>query len=190
MLRDFGPVETCRRRLDRDSPITCPYTDAGRVVLETTTGRKVGRPWGRRLTGVPLGAQVELQARRDGAELPQGARLELADALAGDAEVGADLLERLRLLAVETEAALGHVAHARVQPLERLRELGRARVLRRLLLGRGGAVVLDQVGVHRLAVADRRLEGDGVLDQVEELGDALGREPGLLRDLLGRGIAV
>ena len=43
-----------------------------------------------------LGAEVEAELRRDGLELAQGAGLELADALAGDAELGADLLERLR----------------------------------------------------------------------------------------------
>ena len=52
-----------------------------------------------------LGAEVELERGSDRAELAQSARLELADALAGDAEVGADLLERLRGLAVEAEAA-------------------------------------------------------------------------------------
>ena len=56
-----------------------------------------------------FGAEVELQRRSDRAQLAQGARLELADALAGDAEVGADLFERLRGLAVEPEAAAEHV---------------------------------------------------------------------------------
>ena len=49
------------------------------------------------------------------AQLAQGARLELADTLAGDPKARADLLERLGPVAGEPEAALEHVAHARVQ---------------------------------------------------------------------------
>ena len=55
----------------------------------------------------------------DRLELAQGARLELADALAGDAELGRDLLERVRTLAVEAEAKADHLAQALVQALER-----------------------------------------------------------------------
>src|SRR5919204_213363 len=44
-----------------------------------------------------LPPQVKLEVGCDGAQLAQGARLELAHALAGDPEAGADLLERLRL---------------------------------------------------------------------------------------------
>ena len=56
--------------------------------------------------------------------------------------------------------------------------------------GDSDLLVLDQVGVHALAVADRRLERDGILDELEELADALDREAGLLRDLLDRRVAV
>ena len=52
-----------------------------------------------------LGAQVELEARGDRAQLAQRPRLELSHALAGNAEVGPDLFERLGRLAVEPEAA-------------------------------------------------------------------------------------
>ena len=41
----------------------------------------------------------------------------------------------------------------------------------------GGLRVLDQVAVEALAVADGRLEADGVLDELEQLLDALGRKP-------------
>ena len=57
--------------------------------------------------------QVELERGSDRAKLAQSARLQLPDPLAGDAEIGADLFERLRGLAVEAEAAREHVAHAR-----------------------------------------------------------------------------
>ena len=53
-----------------------------------------------------------------------------------------------------------------------------------------GVLVLDHVAVHRVAVADGRLEADGILDEVEELVDALDLEPALGGDLLGQRVAV
>src|SRR4051794_22374278 len=50
-----------------------------------------------------LRPEIELEIGSSDAQLAQGARLELADALARDAEAGADLLERLRRSAVEAE---------------------------------------------------------------------------------------
>ena len=50
--------------------------------------------------------------------------------------------------------------------------------------------VLDQVGVHALAVADGRLEADRILDEVEQLLHALLGEAALLRELLLRRLAV
>src|SRR5918995_2174188 len=139
---------------------------------------------------VLLGLEVELEARRDRAELPQGARLQLADALACDPELAADLLERLRLLAVEPEAKYQHALHARVQAGERPSELACAVVLRRDAGGRIGILVLDQVGVEALAVADRCLQADRVLDQLEQLVDALDGEAALGGELVGRRVAV
>ena len=136
------------------------------------------------------GADVELQAGRDRAQLAQRARLELADALAGDAEAVADLLERVRPVALEAEPHREHVAHARVERLERLGELPGAQVRRRLLARVVGAVVLDQVRVARVAVADRRLQRHRVLDEVEEFLDALLREARLDGDLRDRRVAV
>jgi RNA polymerase primary sigma factor len=49
------------------------------------------------------------------AQLAQCARLDLAHALARDPELDAELLERLRLLAVEAEAAHDDVPHARLE---------------------------------------------------------------------------
>src|SRR5690349_11710150 len=101
-------------------------------------------------------------------QLAQGARLELADALARDAELRADLFERLRRLAVEAEAEREHPAHARVQLIERPGKLPRARLLGRLLVRREGMDVFDQVAVEALAVAHRRLEADRGLDELQE----------------------
>ena len=131
-----------------------------------------------------------LEVRRDDAQLAQRPRLELADALAGDAEAAADLLERPRLLAVEAEAEREHVAHARVQRLECRGKLGRAEVRRRRLVRLLGVGVLDQVAVEALAVAHRRLERDRILDEVEQLLDALLGETALLGELGDRRVAV
>ena len=49
----------------------------------------------------------------------------------------------------------------------------------RLGVGPCGLRVLDHVAVEALAVADGRLEADGVLDELEQLADALRREAGL-----------
>ena len=131
-----------------------------------------------------------LEPRRDRAQLLQRPRLELPHPLAGDAEVVADLFERLRLLAVEPEAAEHDVPHARVEPVDRLGELGRPGVVGGRAVGRLGLLVLDQVGDHALAVADRRLERDGILDEVEQLPHALRGEAGVHGDLVDRRVAV
>ena len=71
--------------------------------------------------------------------------------------------------AVEAEALGEDVAHARVQAVERVGELGRAEPVGRLGVGPGGLHVLDHVAVEALAVADGRLEADGILDELEQL---------------------
>ena len=63
------------------------------------------RPSPTRRRPVGLALEVVLEPRRDRAQLLERPRLELPHPLARDAEVVADLLERLRLLAVEAEAA-------------------------------------------------------------------------------------
>ena len=83
------------------------------------------------------------------------------------------------------------VAHARVQAAaERVRELLLPQLIAVLLVGTVALRVFDQVAVERLAVADGRLEADGILDQVEQLVDALLRETRSRRELLRRRVAV
>src|SRR6478752_6870714 len=57
-------------------------------------------------------------------------------------------------------------------------------------VGRLRVHVLDEIRDHALAIADGRLERDGILDEAEELLDALDGEAGVERDLLDRRIAV
>src|SRR5262249_32664618 len=137
-----------------------------------------------------LGPEVKLEIRRDGAELAQRPRLELAHALARDPEPRADLLQSLRRFSVEAEAERKYTTHARVEAEQRLGELLAAQLLRRRLIGTLGMDVLDQVGVHALPVPHRRLEADGILDEVEQLLHPLLREAALLRQLLHRRLAV
>ena len=61
-------------------------------------------------------SEVQLERGRHRAQLAQRTRLELPDALARDPELDADLLERLRLAAVEPEALRQHPLLARVEP--------------------------------------------------------------------------
>src|SRR5581483_936356 len=144
------------RRLDAPL-LDCSHPQAS---LSRALGGRIGR--GEML----LAAEVQMQVGRDRSELAQRARLELADALARDHELPADLLERLLPVAAEPEPAGEHVAHPRLQVLERPCELCRAQPLRRRLLGLRDVLVLDQVAVEALAVADGRLERDRVLDEL------------------------
>ena len=86
--RDFGGASSpCGRRSRPTGQIPAPVSSALDAVLE------------------PL-------RLRQGLELLQRVVLDLADALARDAERAADLLERPRLLALEAEAELDHLALA------------------------------------------------------------------------------
>src|SRR5262249_19468276 len=94
------------------------------------------------------------------------------------------------MLAVEPEAQCEHALHARVEPEECLRELLAPQLDRRRVVGTVRVHVLDQVGVHALAVPDRRLERHGVLDEIEQLLDPLRGEAALLCELLLRRLAI
>src|SRR5207248_325928 len=92
-------------------------------------------------------------------ELLQRVVLDLADPLARDAERAADLLERARLLALQAEAELDHLALALRQRVERLLDVLAAQRERGLLVGRLGRLVLDEVAeLGLLLLADRLLE--------------------------------
>src|SRR5262249_40820434 len=117
--------------------------------------------------------EIQVQARRGLPQLAQRARLELADALAGDPELLPDLLERPRGLAVQAEPPLDDEAHPRLERAQRLLELDGSHVVGRRGLGPLDVLVLDQVAVETLAVADGRLEADRILHQREELLDPL-----------------
>src|SRR5262249_60622095 len=97
----------------------------------------------RNFTSTILRTQVVLEIGRNRAQLAQRTRLELADALARDAETGTDLFECLRGLAVETEPQREDAAQARVESQQRSRQLLAAELVRRRVVGTIGIDVLD-----------------------------------------------
>src|SRR5206468_4005408 len=112
--------------------------------------------------------EVELELGRHHSKLAERSGLELTHPLTRDAEAGADLFERLRRLAVEPEPACEDEPHAGVEVVERLCQLGLPQPCCRLGVRLVGLRVLDQVAVEALAVADRGLEADGILNEIEE----------------------
>jgi len=75
------------------------------------------------VTTSPLANEVVAELGRGLPELLKRPRLELAHALAGDPELPADVLERLRVAAGQAEAALEDVAEPRLEAIERLPNL-------------------------------------------------------------------
>ena len=124
------------------------------------------------------------------AQLAQRTRLELANSLPRDAELDADLLERPAARSIEPEPEHEDSLEPGLELRQGAREFRRAEPKRRLRLGPDRVRILDQVAHHALAVPDRRLETDVVLDEVEELGDAERRELCLRRDLVERRVAA
>src|SRR4029079_3904185 len=100
-----------------------------------------------------LAAQELAQARILRLELAQRARLDLAHPLPGDADLGADLLERGRLAVVQAEAGLEHVARALGQRLQGGLELLLALAADDQRVGLARVRVLDHLREVGLAVA-------------------------------------
>src|SRR6266508_2638371 len=125
-----------------------------------------------------------LRARRM-PELPQRLRLDLADALARDLEVLADLLQRVVALLAEAEAHPEHLLLARGERGEHLPGLlGQVHVDDRVGR-RDERLVLDEVAeVAVLLLADGGLEADRLLRDLEDLADLVERQLHLLGDLL------
>ncbi len=86
-------------------------------------------------------------------------------------------------LPVESEAERQDAAQTGIQLRERRRELACPQPHRGSLVGRRGVDVLDQVAVEALAVADRRLEADRILDELEQVAHAVLLLPDVLREL-------
>src|SRR5262245_12783720 len=119
------------------------------------------------------------------AEFAQRLRLDLADAFSRDGEVLADLFERvLAAVRAQAEAHLDDLLLARRQRLQNLlRDFAEVDVddsLGRVLDG----LVLDEVAEVRIFLfADRRLQRNRLLGDLEDLPDLRGRDVHLFGDL-------
>src|SRR4051794_8478541 len=126
-----------------------------------------------------LGDVAELLGLGEALELLERLVLDLADALAGDVERPAHLVERPRMLAAEAVAQLEHAALAVGQVLQRLAQRLLGEDLGSALVGRLGALVGDELAELRLLlVADRLFEADRRLGRALDRVDLLGVDPG------------
>src|SRR5436853_5644598 len=124
---------------------------------------------------------------REGAELLQRLILDLPDALARHVERAPDLVERARVLAVESVAEDQHLALARRELVQQLLE--RLAPERRLcrLVGKRRALVGDEVTELRfLLVPDRLLQRDGRLRAAADLLHLVRRQVEIDGDLRRR----
>src|SRR6185437_7734198 len=107
-------------------------------------------------------------------ELAQRLRLDLPDALAGDGELLADLLERMVGVHADAEA---HAQYALLAGGQGRQHPGRALTqvaLDRRLERDHGILVLDEIAeMAVLLVADRRLEADRLLGDLQHLSHLL-----------------
>ena len=111
------------------------------------------------------------------AQLGERLGLDLADPLAGDAELAADLLERLGLAAVEAEAQPHDLLLALGQLAEHVADGLRQHHPRRRVGGAVGRGVLDEVAeVGLVLLADRRVERQRVERDAQQLAHPVGLE--------------
>src|SRR5688500_13295413 len=167
-------------------------SSAPHLPLAGRTNEREGRPSGRPSSSPGTG----LCLRRGRGELAQrgepleGLALELADALARQAQPGTDRLERPRV-ALEAEAQLEDAPLALGERVERLADALLAERLLGLVERVGCVAVGEQVAELALVVgADALVERDGGLRGRERLVHVLDGEPGRLGELLAGRVAA
>src|SRR5690349_12252846 len=163
-------------------PLASSYAQlAGNWKLATGGWQRLGPPFQK-------GAQLPRSGRV--AELAQRLGFDLADALAGDREVLADLLERVLAAVADAEPHLDHLLLARRQRLEhRLGLLLEVEIDHRVRR-RHHLAVFDEVAKMRiLLLADRRFERDRLLRDLEDLAHLRYRDVHALGDLFRRRLA-
>src|SRR2546427_3730421 len=160
----------------------------------SASARSLGRP-----PRCPPLLQVILELARAGrvAQLAEGLGLDLADPLPGDVELLADLLERSGPAILQAEPELQDAPLPAGQGVQHGLHLLLEQLVRGRLGGGQRAPVLDEVAeVRVLLLADRRLERDGLLRDLDDLADLLPRDDDLpaaghrLGDLLDRRLAA
>src|SRR5580692_2764579 len=135
--------------------------------------------------------RAKLPASRGVAQLPERLGLDLPDALACDGEALSDLFQRVLAPVPHAEPHLDHLLLARRQRLEdRLGLFLQIQVDDRFGR-RDDLAILDEIAQMRIfLLADRRLERDRLLRDLEYLPDLADRNVHPLRDLLGGRLAA
>src|SRR2546422_8282890 len=127
----------------------------------------------------------ELLRTRRVPELAQRLGLDLPDPLAGDREVLPDFFQRVLATVGEAEPEPQHLLLARREGVEDLVRLLPEREADDRLDGRDDLLVLDEVAqVAVLLLADRRLQRDGLLRDLQHLAHLVHGDVHLRRDLL------
>src|SRR5581483_10770142 len=142
-----------------------------------------------RLLRLQFEETLELADARGMAHFSQRLGFDLADALARDLELPAHFLERARVAIAQAKAQLEHLALALGEAGEHVTEFvlqqAEARDLGRILSG----LILDKIAkAGVVAVAYRRLQGDGLLGHLEDSADPVHRHLHFLGQLIGRGL--
>src|SRR5690606_24818543 len=118
-------------------------------------------------------------------------RFDLAHALTRDLEDLSDLLERVRVAVAEAVAQLDDLALAVRQRVEDALELLLEHLVRRGVDRRLRASILDEIPEEAVVrLADRPIERDRMLRDLDDLAGLLLADPELLRDLLDRRLAA
>src|SRR3954451_18736279 len=122
--------------------------------------------------GAALEKRLELAASRGMPQLAQRFGFDLADPLARYREALADLLERVLAAVAHAEPHLDHLLLARRQRLQHLIRLFLQVQIDHRVGRRDYLAILDEVAEMRIfLLADRRLERDGLLRDLEDLAD-------------------
>src|SRR5438094_1542209 len=124
-------------------------------------------------------------------QLAQRLRLDLPDALSRDVELAADLFERPRAAVLETEAQLQHATLAAGKPFQDRLDLLLEELVRRRVARRESLVIGDEVPeVAVFFLADRCLERDRLLRDLDDLADLISGDEHPFGDLLGGRLAA
>src|SRR5262245_16850493 len=170
--------------------IPSAYTPDAARAARSGSGRPLARLTLARASAA-LDERAQPLAPRRVTQLAERLGLELPDALAGHLEVLTHLLERVVRLLADAEPHPEHLLLARGERGQHLPGLlGQVHVDHRVR-GRDQALVLDEVAeVGILLLADRGLEADRLLGDLQDLPHLVQRELHLLRDLFRSGLAA
>src|SRR4051794_5681355 len=178
-----------RRRRSRAARGSARGNDVWQATRPPGRPAEAVRRGSRRASG--LGDVAELLGLGEALELLERLVLDLADALAGDVERPAHLVERPRMLAAEAVAQLEHAPLAVGQVLERLAQSLLGEDLRGAVVRGLGPLVGDELAeLGLLLVADRLLERHRRLRRALDRVDLLRLDAGGVRDLLGGRLAT